>query len=85
MLYNLIMKEENDIEGFPKEIVEKMLDYQEEQGNERDIEVFQHNKIADGVNKGFWWNETPEDFSFWTEVIYKLQFWRFFEKYPKQK
>ena len=33
------MEYKGEIKGFPQEIVEKMLDYQEKQGNKRNIEI----------------------------------------------
>ena len=67
------------LEGFPKEIIAKMLDYQEEQGNKRDISVFEKCTFA-----GFIWEETKEGCNFWDEVIRYKNFDLFFEKYPKQ-
>ena len=70
--------------GFPKEIIARMLDYQEEQGNPRDISVFEKQFDADQDDKGFTWNETKEKFDFWEQVIHVKNFNLFFEKYPKQ-
>ena len=33
------------LEGFPKEIIARMLDCQEEQGNKRDVTVFEKYKV----------------------------------------
>ena len=68
----------DQIEDFPQEIVEKMLFYQEKQGNERNVEVFENYK-ADG----FLWRNTPEGVEFWRDVISKKKFHVFYKRYPK--
>lgn len=73
------------IEGFPKEIVDRMLDLQEEKGCERDIGVFEEYNCADFCQGGFNWDETSEKSSFWYKVIINKNFDLFFEKYPKEK
>lgn len=70
------------LEGFPPEIVEKMLYYQEKQGNKRDVSVFEKRK--DSYSSGFCWDSTEEKFDFWDDVINNKNFDLFFEKYPKQ-
>lgn len=65
--------------GFPKEIIARMLDCQEEQGNERNVSVFENN-----ITIGFAWDKTKEGGCFWYEVITKENFDLFFEKYPKK-
>jgi len=71
------------LEGFPSEVVEKMLFYQEQQGNKRDVNVFERNKALGKPVEGFTWDKTPESFYFWEAVISKKEFDIFFEKYPK--
>lgn len=78
-------KPKGEITGFPKEIIARMLDYQEEQGNPRDISVFEKQFDADQDDKGFTWNETKEKFDFWEQVIHVKNFNHFFEKYPKKE
>ena len=34
------MEYKGELKGFPHEVVEKMLDRQEEQGNERDVRLY---------------------------------------------
>lgn len=68
------------IEGFPIEVVEKMVERQVEQGNPADVTVFQKRQLG-----GFYWDETKEGFFFWRDVIVKKQFARFFEKYPNKE
>ena len=70
--------------GFPKEIIARMLDCQEEQGNKRDVTVFEKYNSCSLVAGGFDWDETKEEDFFWYEVITKENFDLFFEKYPKQ-
>jgi hypothetical protein len=72
------------LEGFPKEIIARMLDCQEEQGNKRDISVFEKEKEANNQNKGFNWLKTQEGQVFWLKVVGYRIFDVFFEKYPKQ-
>ena len=72
------------LEGFPKEIIARMLECQEEQGNPRDISVFEKLIDAGQCIEGFDWNKTQEDYDFWREVIRHKDFDRFFEKYPKK-
>lgn len=72
-------KKENQIAGFPEEVIEKMLDYQEEQNGFRKKSVFKNNIFG-----GFVWRSTPECHSFWHQVIVNKNFELFFEKYPKK-
>ncbi len=81
-LENYIPK--GDLIGFPKEIISRMLYCQEEQGNPRDVSVFEKGRAAGQYNKGFTWNETKEGSLFWSKVINTKDFDIFFEKYPKK-
>ena len=78
-------KFKGEIEDFPEEIVEKMLYYQEQQGNKRDVSVFEERKARGKYNGGFDWNETPDGHLFWETVIKHRNFDLFFEKCPKNK
>jgi len=71
------------LQGFPNEVVEKMLERQVEQGNKRDVSVFERFN-RDCVN-GFSWANTKEEYYFWDEVICEKNFNLFFEKYPKEE
>ena len=71
------------IKDFPKEVVEKMLEYQVAQGNPKDVSVFEINRIA--CINGFNWKETEEGGSFWDNVIINHNFERFFEEYQKSE
>lgn len=77
-------KPKGDLIGFPKEIITRMLDYQEEQGNPRDVFVFEKQCDATQYIKGFEWSDTQEGWDFWHKVITNKDFDVFFEKYPKQ-
>lgn len=71
------------IKDFPKEVVEKMLEYQVAQGNPKDVSVFEENKVD--YLKGFDWDYTKEGGTFWDNVIVNHDFELFFEKYPKNE
>ena len=73
-----------DIQGFPIEVVQKMLEYQVSQGNKEDVSIFQNRIAADKTAKGFDWKDTEEGMAFWNSVINKKKFDIFFNKYPKQ-
>ena len=82
----MTVKEFNgDLKGFPEEVVEKMLERQVEQGNQRDVEVFEKKKSAGESNGGFDWRETLEGELFWRRVISDYDFECFFALYPKQE
>ena len=70
---------------FPKEIIARILDYQEEQGNKRDVTVFEKSKFTPLEVGGFAWNRTKEKDVFWYEIISNKNFDLFFEKYPKKE
>jgi hypothetical protein len=72
-----------DLENFPIEVVEKMLEKQYKQVNKKDITVFQENNISDIQHGGFRWENTIEGYEFWNDVIYFKKFDRFFGRYPK--
>lgn len=74
-----------DIEGFPIEVVQKMVDEQVKQGNPADVNVFQQCRVMPSSGYGFNWNKTQDGHDFWWEVIENINFARFFEKYPKEK
>ena len=72
------------LEGFPPEVVELMLQRQFEQTGKRDISVFEADRMEGVEYKGFTWRDTIEDHDFWCKVIECKRFHVFFEKYPKQ-
>lgn len=75
----------NKLEGFPEEIVNKMMERQVEQGNPADHTVFENRLSVDKDLKGFTWSKTTEGRSFWDQVISDKRFEVFFEKYPKSR
>jgi hypothetical protein len=77
------MNYKGQLVGFPPEVVEKMLDRQSEQGNDRDANVFECNLASGREKGGFTWKETIERHEFWGNVIYDRNFDLFFERYPK--
>ena len=80
------MKEFNgDLKGFPEEVVEKMLERQVEQGNKRDVSVFEKDSWADQPAGGFDWSSSPEELLFWCAIIEDKDFELFFKLYPKQE
>lgn len=74
----------NEIENFPQEVIDKMLERQVEQGNPKNIKTFIENKYSVKHRGGFNWKESEEGHEFWAEVIVDRNFDLFFEKYPKQ-
>jgi len=69
--------------GFPKEIVEKMLEHQVKQGNKKDVTVFENDITSSSLNKGFNWSAASEGRTFWSDVVLNKKFKLFFDKYPK--
>lgn len=72
-----------DLEGFPLEIIEKMIDKQVSQGNPPNVKVFQKRRSIEAWRKGFNWRSTSEGCEFWGKVIGVKKFDLFFTKYPK--
>lgn len=73
------------VSKFPQEIKELILKRQEEQGNPRDISVFDNNYMRGEENKGFTWSKTPEKHNFWYKIIVDKNFKEFYKKYPKKQ
>ena len=72
------------IEGFPIEVVQKMVDEQVAQGNCPNVTVFQDDLSACAGDDGFTWSKTNDGEEFWIEIIDGGNFDLFFEKYPKK-
>lgn len=72
-----------DLENFPIEVVEKMLQRQYEQVGKIDISVFQEYKRSDIQKGGFHWADTIEGHGFWYSIITEEKFDMFFAYYPK--
>ena len=62
-----------------------MLECQEEQGNPRNVSIFESRKSIDLEPGGFDWYRTKEKGSFWYKVINNKNFNLFFETYPKKQ
>jgi len=82
------IKYKGEIEGFPTEVVEWMMDNQVKQGNKRDVSVFEKSKCLSAKEGGFDWqlkDDKSNDFFFMVNVIGHTDFDLFFSKYPKVK
>jgi len=55
----------------PKEIQERMLECQEEQGNKRDSSVFERSISSDKHRGGFIWSNTSEGHEYWNGILNK--------------
>lgn len=70
------------LKALPLEILDKMIEYQVEQGNRASIEVFEDNIEASQVTGGFNWETTKEGPKFWSLIIRDFEHDKFFYKYP---
>ena len=68
-----------EIENFPIEVVQRMVDEQVRQGNEPDVTVFQNHADEYKCNGGFEWSSSKYGYEFWMEVIYFANFNYFYE------
>lgn len=68
----------------PPEIKNRMLEYQEEQGNSRNPDVFKELLDSHQNKGGFSWQGTVEGYGFWLEVLIEENFKKFYERYPKK-
>lgn len=71
------------LEGFPIQVVKKMLERQVQQCNPENICIFQKHCSSDRITGGFNWDNTPEGNYFWCDVISSRNFEVFFKKYPE--
>ena len=72
------------IEGFPMEVIAKMLERQYEQTGKVDVKVFEKFLPSSKEDGGFSWKYTPEGFDFWKEVLTFEDFSAFFRLYPRE-
>jgi hypothetical protein len=72
-----------ELKEFPLAIVQKMIERQVMQGNPANVEVFQADTTAERLDGGFEWEESPEGWDFWNNVIAGMEFNVFFERYPE--
>ena len=70
------------IEGFPVEVIAKMLERQYEQLGKIDLSNFERNRVS-VAPLGFDWTKTEEGAEFWKSVICLRDFSEFFKRYPK--
>ena len=84
-------KYKGDIENFPEEVVEWMCDQQVNQGNPRNVRVFEKYKSADKPSGGFTWAKVdipiecpygPSDFC--AKVIEDEEFYLIPQYFPKK-
>ena len=68
---------------FPLAIVQKMIERQVMQGNSANVKVFQADPTAVRLDGGFEWEDSPEGWVFWSNVIGGMEFNVFFERYPE--
>jgi hypothetical protein len=74
------------LEGFPMEVVKRMLEEQQKQNEAApDIKIFEADIRANKYQKGFDWMITVEGAEFWQLVITNRDFDTFFARYPKDK
>lgn len=62
------------LDHIPEHILDQMLKYQEQQGNPKDLSVFEKNLKADRENGGFNWNDTIEGGKVWSAVLIHNKF-----------
>lgn len=72
-----------ELEGFPIEVVKKMLEHQWAQTGVADVSTFQNDPSAGPRDDGFLWNDTDEGWSFWASVITHHEWDTFFALYPR--
>ena len=72
------------IEGFPMEVIAKMLERQYEQTGKVDVKVFEKFLSSSKEDGGFSWGCTPEGYDFWKEVLTLEDFSAFFRLYPRE-
>lgn len=69
----------NKITGYPIEIINRMLECQESQGNNADLEVFKiKGPDTNRSRGGFDWGKTSEGIKFWSRIFNKKDFNHFF-------
>lgn len=66
-----------ELEGFPIEIAQRMVDYQDTPN----ISIFQKNVGTNHFLGGFDWETSVEGYRFWNDIIINKKFDKFFEKH----
>ena len=72
-----------ELREFPLVVVQKMIERQVMQGNPANVKVFQADTTAEQLDGGFEWENSPEGWDFWNDVIVNMEFNVFFERYPE--
>lgn len=65
------MSYKGQLETIPDEIVTKMLINQVEQGNKKDVTVFEENFKANVYQHGFNWDASFEGYEYWDMIFRK--------------
>lgn len=73
------------LEGFPPEVIAKMMERQYEQTGKVKIEVFEKERFSLKEEGGFDWNHTPEGNDFWRGVLAFGDLSEFFRRYPHEE
>ena len=73
---------DNKLKYFPKQIIDKMIERQVQQGNKPDVNVFRLDPAANRSEGGFDWCDSPETDVFWSEVIEFKNIDAFYDLYP---
>lgn len=84
---NYVVKPEDltgDIEGFPIELVQWMVDQQVKQGNKADVGIFQKLRGVNHFGGGFDWNYSNLGKPACIDIITNKNFDLFFKHFPKQ-
>lgn len=68
---------------YPKEIVDRLLECQKEQGNVKKLSVLLKNPSSEINDGGFNWRNTKEGADFWEKILLEKDFKVFYQKYPK--
>jgi len=68
----------------PIEIQQKILYYQEKQGNSRNPNIFRHDIETGSIDGGFTWRDTEEGHNFWVNILYSREYNEFYELYPEK-
>jgi hypothetical protein len=70
------------LEGFPLDVVQKMLEEQKSHTGKVDVSVFQRGVDASSSGGGFDWGRSSAGRIFWDKVIRDKDFEHFYIKYP---
>lgn len=57
------------LECFPIYVIQQMVDYQVEQGNEPNVDVFKNDLCASSSDGGFDWEDTREGWEYWYDRL----------------